>query len=209
MTPELHEPEPFWLIAIAASAGGIPAVLSLLAALPPAIPAAIVVVQHRSASPPSILEQILARATRLPVGVPRIGDTIRPGCVYVARADRHLMIDDRKRFAYRDGTRVRGVLSSANPLFASAADAFQHRVIGVVLNGSGSDATDGVQSVKARGGIVIAQDPRTAAYSGMPTAAVASGAVDRVLPLDAIAAALVEITGSSQATPGAGNPARR
>src|SRR5262249_4872578 len=98
------------------------------------------------------------------------------------------------RFEYMDGAKVRGLFSSANPLFESAARAFGDRTIAVVLTGSGIDATDGVQTVRARGGIVIAQDPATAEYNSMPLSAVRSGAVDHILPLEAIAPALVAIT---------------
>jgi two-component system chemotaxis response regulator CheB len=85
------------------------------------------------------------------------------------------------------------VLSSANPLLESAAGAFGDRTIAVVLTGSGLDATDGVQTVKARGGIVIAQDPASADFDRMPQSAVSTGVVDHVLPLEAIAPALVAI----------------
>src|SRR5262245_25275349 len=91
--------------------------------------------------------------------------------------------------------RVRGVFSSANPLFASAAAAFRNRMVAVVLTGSGMDATDGVQAVKAYGGIVIAQDQSTAEPFSMPQSAIKSGAVDYVLPIGTIApmpAAIVE-----------------
>jgi two-component system chemotaxis response regulator CheB len=106
--------------------------------------------------------------------------------VYIARPDLHLTVSPDKRFAYTDGRRIRFLLASANPLFESAGAAFDGHAIGVVLTGGGTDATDGVQSVKAHGGLVIAQNPASAEYPGMPTAAVGSGAVDFVLPLEAI-----------------------
>jgi len=204
MKPRPSAPEPFWLIAIAASAGGISAISSILAGLPTTIPAAIVIVQHRAPTRASILDRILARVTALPVRIPGFGDAIRPGCVYLARPDLHLTIEPTRRFVHVDVTRVRGVLSSANPLFSSAADVFHDRMIAVVLTGSGFDATDGVQTVKTHGGIVIVQDPATAQHSSMPTSAIGTGVVDRVLPLEAIAPALVEITGlaAAQGQPG-------
>ena len=73
----------------------------------------------------------------------------------MARPDRHLIVGPDKRFAYRDGTRIKFLLSSANPVLDTAASAFGGRLIAVVLTGTGSDATDGVQSVKARGGLVM------------------------------------------------------
>ena len=182
-----------WLIVIAASAGGISALQTLLAGLPSNTHAAVVIVQHRSPTQASILDDILARTTKLPVQTARERELLEPGVVYLARPDLHLTIAPGGRFEYVDGTKVRGLLSSANPLFESAARAFTDRTIAVVLTGSGIDATDGVQTVKQRGGVVIAQDPRSAQYSSMPASAVQTGAVDHVLPLEAIAPALVAI----------------
>jgi two-component system chemotaxis response regulator CheB len=199
---QLDEP---WLIAIAASAGGIQALRELLAAMRADLPAAIVILQHRPADKASFLEQILARSAHWPVASARDQTPIAPHVIYVAQPDLHLIVDSNRRFSYIDGTRVRGLLSSANPLFASAAAVFRNRMIAVVLTGSGMDATDGVQAVKACGGIVIAQDPATAEHGGMPQSAIKTGAVDYVLPIAAIApilAAIVEDHGSPETAAG-------
>ena len=187
------DPDP-WLIVIAASAGGIEALRTVVAALPRTIPAAIVVVQHRTPARESMLDQILGRVAHMPVETAQAGDVVRPDVIYLARPDLHLTVRPDRRFAYVDGTRVRGVRSSANPLFESAASAFGNRAVAVVLTGSGFDATDGVQAIKAQGGIVIVQDPSTAAHAGMPGSAVKTGVVDHVLRLESIAPALVAIT---------------
>jgi two-component system chemotaxis response regulator CheB len=186
------------LIVIAASAGGISALQTLLAGMPSDTRAAIVIVQHRSPTQSSILEYILARTAKMPVQTARERELIESGIVYIARPDLHLTIAPGGRFEYVDGTRICGLFSSANPLFESAARAFTDRTIAVVLTGSGIDATDGVQTVKARGGTVIAQDPRSAAFNSMPLSAMRSGSVDHVLPLEAIAPALVAITGGQR-----------
>jgi len=183
-----------WLIAIAASAGGIQALKTVLGGLPRTLQGSIVIVQHRMPKAESMLEKILARSTEMPVTTAKADERIEKGVVYIARPDFHLTVGQDHRFAYVDGTRVRGVRSSANPLFESVAEAFGPRAIAVVLTGSGFDATDGVQRVKSRGGMVIAQDPDTAEHSGMPASAIQTGAVDAVLPLEAIAPALVAIT---------------
>lgn len=202
MTVPHSEPTtPFWLIAIAASAGGIKALQTVLSSLPASLPAAVVIVQHRSSKPESVLDLILSRVSALPVTMPVSNDEITPGRVYLARPDLHLSVLPSRRFAYVDGTRIRGVLSSANPLFESSAEAFGARTIAVVLTGSGCDATDGVQRVKARGGIVIVQDLETAEHAGMPRSAMQTGTADRVLPLADIGPALVEITSGAAAAP--------
>jgi two-component system chemotaxis response regulator CheB len=179
-----------WVVAIAGSAGGIRAISTVLAALPHDLPAAVVVVQHRPPTGASHLESILMRCAQMPVVTAASGDRLVPSVVYVARPDRHLVVRFDGRFAYADGTRIKFLFSSANPLLETAAQAFDGRLIAVVLTGCGSDATDGVQSVKAHGGLVIVQDRVTSEHWSMPESALNTGVVDYVLPLDAIGPAI-------------------
>lgn len=179
-----------WLITIASSAGGVKAVGTLLASLPHDLPAAVVVVQHRSPSRASYLREILMRKAHMPVVTATTGDHISAGVVYIARPDLHLTVRPDRHFEYKDGTRIKFLLSSANPLLETAARVFEGRVIAVVLTGGGSDATDGVQTVKAHGGIVIAQDQASSEHWHMPESAVKTGAVDYVLPIEAIGPAI-------------------
>ena len=186
-------PRPGWVVLVAASAGGIAALKSVLGALPPTLPAAVVVVQHRRPDAHDGLARVLARFTRLPLKVAVGGEPLEAGTVYLARSDEHLTVDSDGRFSYIDGAKIRWLLSSANPLFESAAEAFRERAVAVVLTGSGRDGTDGVQSIKARGGLVIVQDEQTSQRFEMPRSAIETGAVDRVLPLDRIGPAIVAI----------------
>lgn len=183
------------LIAMAASAGGLPALLRILAALPATLDVPIVIVLHRTASSPQILPTILRRRSALPVKLAEQGELLEANHVYVAPADSHLVVLPDRTLHLRDGRRIKHVLSSANPLFESAATVLKSRVIAVVLTGSGTDATDGVQAVKGEGGIVIVQNPAEAAHPGMPTSAIQSGAVDYIVPLDEIAPLLLRLTG--------------
>jgi two-component system, chemotaxis family, protein-glutamate methylesterase/glutaminase len=132
------------------------------------------------------LESILMRQAHMPVVTAMSGDRIVPGVVYVARPDCHLVVRPDRHFAYSNGKRIKFVLSSANPLLDTAAAAFDGHLIAVVLTGSGTDATDGVQSVKAHGGLIIVQDRATSEQWSMPASALKSGVVDYVLPIDAI-----------------------
>jgi two-component system chemotaxis response regulator CheB len=197
----MHTTAPFDLIVIAASAGGIEALSTVLAALPADFPVPIALVQHRRDG--QVLPAILARRTGLAVKEAESGEPIRPRTLYVAPTDWHLTVAPDRTFALHDGRRIRHVLSSAIPLFSSAAQALPGRVIAVVLSGGGMDATDGVQAVKASGGIVIAQDEATSKTFGMSRAAIQTGCVDHVLPLAQIGPALVRLvsggTGRSNA----------
>jgi two-component system chemotaxis response regulator CheB len=184
-------------VAIAASAGGVGALIDLVGQLPPDFVGSVVIVQHRSPTSESLLEQILQRRTALRVRTAAAGDAIDPGVIYLARPDLHLTIGPKRRFEYVDGTRIRGVRSSANPLLETAAPIFRDRLIAVVLTGSGTDGTDGVQTVKAHGGFVLAQDEATSVMFGMPRSAIRAGVVDRVLPLPAIVPAVLSIVNAT------------
>lgn len=190
-----------WFIGLAASAGGVEALQSIVRVLPDNLPAAVVIVLHRPPNHRSHLTQILQRCTPMPVVTARDGEHIVPGVVYVASPGQHLTVRPDRHFHYHDGHRIQYTHSSANPLFESAAQVFDGRCAVVVLTGTGSDATDGVQEVKKCGGIVIAQDEATSAHWSMPQAAIRTGAVDHVLPLENIPLALVAIVNGSAVGP--------
>jgi two-component system chemotaxis response regulator CheB len=197
---------PYEIVVLVASAGGIAAIGQVLRALPHDFPLPVVVVQHRSPLVRSTLDTTLARHTPLKVKFAEPGEEPRPGIVYIAPADHHLVIAGDRTLRFTDGTRVRHVLSSANPLFASAARVFGPGVIAVVLTGYDSDGTDGVQAVKRYGGTVIAQDRATSEAFEMPHAAIGTGDVDLVLPLHDIAPALVRLAGEDGWEAGAAFP---
>ena len=186
-------PAPYDLVAIVASVGGLQAMESILGSLPDDFPVPITLVQHRASEKPEILARVLSRHCALPVKLVSAGERLEPGMVYVATPDLHLTVNEDHTLGLVDGHRVRHVLSSANPLFESAARVLGKRVIGVVLTGYDSDGTDGVQAIHAAGGIVIAQDEATSRVFAMPQSAIATGSVDRVLPIEAIGPALVQL----------------
>lgn len=177
---------PFPVVLIAASRGGRDAVARLFKSLPVDFRAAVVLVQHRAELPGRAWVDMLRRLTVLPVKEVQRGQTLEPGVVYLAPATSHVSIEAGGFFKLTDGTRIRGVLSSANPLFESAGRALGRRAIAVVLTGYGRDGTDGVQAVKSGGGIVIAQDQESSRDFGMPGSAAGTGAVDYVRPLEEI-----------------------
>lgn len=181
------------VVVMAASSGGLAALSRVLGGLPADFPLPIGIVQHRSDALPNLLPQLLSRAGPLPAKLAEEGEVMRPGMVYLAPPDRHLVMRPDRSVAFMDGGRIRYVRSSANPLFESAAEGLDGGVIGVVLTGYGADGTDGVQAIRAAGGIVIAQDPATAAQGEMPASAIRTGMVDYVVPLEQIAPLLVRL----------------
>lgn len=182
------------IVAMAASAGGLVAIREILSHLPARFPAAIVVVQHLDPNHPSLLAQILGRTTALHVKQAAEGDTLTPGTVFVAPPNRHLLVKSDGSLSLTHTEPVHFLRPSADLLFESVAASFHVRAIGVVLTGSGTDGTLGVQAIKKMGGVVVVQSEATSEFASMPQAAIETGCVDMVLPLDEIAAGLVRLT---------------
>jgi two-component system chemotaxis response regulator CheB len=180
---------------MAASAGGLSALGRVLGALPPDFPLPIAVVQHIDPQHHSHIANILGRGVSLHVKLAEVGDRLVTGMIYIAPPDQHLEIESEELITLTHGQLVHYVRPSADRLFESAARTGP--VIAVVLSGSGTDGTDGAVAVRAGGGTVIAQDEATAAFFGMPGAAIRAGAVDYVLPLAEIAPKLIELASRS------------
>jgi two-component system, chemotaxis family, protein-glutamate methylesterase/glutaminase len=185
----------FDVVAIGASAGGIEALHVVINSLPADFPASVLVVQHLDPRHRSVLAELLGRHSRLPVKQASNGEIFRPGTVYLAAPDAHLLVGD-GRLVFSDRPHVHFSRPSIDLLFASVAEAHGDRALGVVLSGTGVDGADGVRAIKARGGRTIVQNPASAAYSGMPHAARATGCADHVLPLEEIGPALVDLAGN-------------
>jgi two-component system chemotaxis response regulator CheB len=182
------------IVAIGASAGGVPLLQRLVAALPGDFTAAVLVVLHMHPTVPSRLPWLLARHAALPVRSAADGETIEGGTVYVAIPDLHLLIGD-GRIVLLPSVPVHHVRPSIDRLFVSMASAYGRDCAAVVLSGTGVDGAEGVVAVRQAGGTTISQDPAEAAFPGMPTAAVRTGCVDHVVGVTAIAPLLARLAG--------------
>jgi len=183
----------FDVVALAASAGGLTALSQVISSLPADFPATVVVVQHLDPRHRSLMAEILSRRTPLRVKQAEEGDTLRPATVYIAPPNRHLLANPDGTLSLSQSELVHFVRPSADLLFESVAASYKDRAVAVVLTGTGSDGTMGVQAIKKMGGTVIAQDEATSEFFGMPGAAIQTKSVDFVLPLNEIAAALVTL----------------
>jgi len=166
----------------------------VLGQLPPEFPAPILVVQHLSERSVYLILEHLAQRSKLPVSIAVSGEPLAPGRVYLAPPDRHLLVAAGDRLQLLDGPRVKFCRPAAEPLFTSVAGTYRERALGLVLSGCNTDGAAGTQAIKWMGGRVLAQDPATARAAGMPRAAIATGLVDHVVPLDRIPHALVALT---------------
>lgn len=183
----------FNVVVLVASAGGLSALSQILRALPLNFPAAIIVVQHLDIqSEPSLITDALSRPTTLPLKHAQEGP-LRPGMVYIAPPNEHLLVTPKGTLCLSQAVLVDFARPSADLLFQSVAASFKDRAIAVVLTGTGNDGSLGVQGIHKMGGKVIAQDENTSEFFDMPSAAIATGTVDFVLPLNEIASALMNL----------------
>ena len=187
----------FDVVAIAASAGGLAALSVLLEEMPIDFPAAIVIVQHLDPRHRSLMADILTRRTKLPVKQAEQGELLKPSTVYIAPPNNHLLVNGDGSLSLTQTELVHFVRPSADLLLESVAASYKERAIAVVLTGTGTDGSMGVRAIKKMGGTVIAQD-QGAEFFGMPSAAIATGDVDFVLPLNEIPSALRSLVGAVQ-----------
>src|SRR5579872_5771152 len=198
LSPSDDEPEEshgeeraFSIVGIGASAGGYEAFLKLLADLPGDTGMAFVMVQHLDPKHESMLAELLARSTRLPVHEAKNGMRVRPNQIYVMPANVNISISGGQLRLLPRKTDVPHM--PVDSFFRSLAADWQHRAIGIVLSGTGSDGTLGLQAIKGEGGITMAQDEKSAKFFGMPGSAIAANCVDLVLPPESIARELSRI----------------
>jgi two-component system, chemotaxis family, CheB/CheR fusion protein len=181
---------PFPIVGVGASAGGLEAFTLLLSAVPEDTGLAFVLVQHLDPQHVSLLAEILTPATKLPVRTVHDGIEIKPNHVYVIPPNATMELQDG---SLRLVTREPGLHLPIDIFFRSLAQAQGSRAIGVVLSGNASDGSLGVRAIKAECGITFAQDEATARFGGMPHNAVATGAIDYVLPPEEIGIELARL----------------
>jgi len=182
------------LIVIGASWGGLGALEIVLGALPEDFSTPIAVAQHRAIDSGSgALSEMLSRRVAREVREAGDKERIQAGHVYVAPPDYHLLVEP-DGFALSTEGMVHYARPSIDVLFDSAADVYAERLAGVILTGANDDGAYGLMRVRRRGGVTIAQDPATAERHEMPAAAIATGAVQHVVPLDEIALLLVSLS---------------
>ncbi|HZC36102.1 MAG TPA: chemotaxis protein CheB, partial [Chthoniobacterales bacterium] len=182
----------FPIVGVGASAGGLEAFSELLRQLPEKTGMAFVLVQHLDPTHGSVLPEILARTTRIPVKEVTDGTRVLPDHIYVIPANTDMVIEGGV-LRLRVRMLVRGQHKPIDLFFHSLAEERGGRAIGVILSGTASDGTAGCTAIKAAGGITFAQDEESAKYSGMSRSATNAGCIDLVAPPKKIARELVRI----------------
>ena len=193
----------FYLIGVGASAGGLDAIKQLISRIPKGFPHSLVIVQHISPDYKSFMAEILGRETSMPVCEVTDDMQVEPRHIYLIPPRSNIVIQGTKgdsSLALTDdhdnpdftGLRFSLVVAPPRPnmnlpidvFFTSLAEAVGGRSVAIVLSGTGSDGSRGLRAIKDREGFVLAQEPETSAFDGMPLAAISTGIVDLVLPPD-------------------------
>ena len=200
------------MVVVGASAGGVEALQRFARALPADFAAPIMVVLHASPTGKSYLPEILSRAGAVPAVHATDGAGVEPGRIYIAPPDEHLVLGDGV-MTLAKGPRENGHRPAIDPLFRTAAAAYDSHVAGVILSGTLDDGTVGLSCVKKAGGATLVQDPDDALYRDMPLNAIAYVRPDYVQSVEELVDTLVRLTatgrakaGGDGASPGAFDP---
>ena len=180
------------IITIGASAGGVEALIKLVAGLPADLPASVFIVQHTAPQSRGELAEVLGYRGVLPVEMAADRREIERSHVYVAPPDYHLMID-RSYMYITHGPRENLTRPAVDPLFRSAAVVHGPHVIGVILSGTLDDGAAGLSAIKRCGGLAIVQDPEDALYPDMPRSAMEVVDVDASMALGDLPALLARL----------------
>jgi two-component system CheB/CheR fusion protein len=190
----------FHVVAIGASAGGLESLERLFSHLPPDTGMAFVVIQHLSPDFRSLMDELLGRRTDMPIRQAESDTLVERNTVYLLPPMKEMIIRQRRLLLSDRDPRL-GLTLPIDLFLRSLAHDVEDRAIAVVLSGSGSDGSRGVQEIRRAGGVVLCESPDTAQFNGMPLSTMRTGAVDQVLSPDEIAAALASIARHQDSVP--------
>jgi len=179
------------VVGLGASAGGLAALKEFFQAVPEGSGVAYVVIVHLSPEHESHLAELLQPFSRMRVLQVSETTELKPDCIYVIPPNANLSaIDTHLRLSALEEHRA--ARAPIDHFFRTLAETHDGHAIGIVLTGTGSDGTLGIKEIKLRGGFTLAQDPNEAEYDGMPQSAIATGFVDRVLPVAELPEAVIK-----------------
>lgn len=185
-----QDKNPFF-IGIGASAGGLDALNRLFDKLPVDLNAVYIVVQHLSPKHKSMMAELLAKHTEMPVSQVT-GDTVpQTGSVYLIPPNHNIILEQGK---FRLVKPLEGLNLPIDMFLRSLAEAKGRRTVGIILSGTGSDGSQGIKALKGCGGLTIAQQENTAQFDGMPHSAIKTGMIDLVLPPEEMGDAIAHFT---------------
>jgi len=180
-------------IVLGASAGGFNVIKQLVGVLPKGFSLPVIIVQHVSDASDGSWTEMLDRQSRLRVKEADEKEKVRPGTVYLAPANYHLLVEPDHTLTLTVDERVNYARPSIDVLFETAAEAYRERLIGLVYTGANRDGAAGLARIKENGGLTVVQDPTTAESPVMPTSAIRAAKPQHVLSPDGIIELLLNI----------------
>ncbi|MGZ3839401.1 MAG: chemotaxis protein CheB [Flavisolibacter sp.] len=174
------------MVVIGGSAGSLEVILPLVSLLPLRSHVVFVIVIHRKNDSDSLLASLLAARTALTVREVEDKEPMQTDTIYIAPPDYHLLLENDSFFSLDVSEKIHHSRPSIDVTFESAAEVFGEKVVAVLLSGANADGAEGMERIKARGGLTIVQDPATAEVDYMPIQAIRKNVVDRILPAQEI-----------------------
>lgn len=175
------------LVVIGGSAGSLHVLLVILAKLKPSLQIPVVIILHRKNDSESSLSQLMALRTGLPVKEADDKEYVRPGTIYLAPANYHLLLEQDFNFSLDASEKINFSRPSIDVTFQTGAEAYTNGTTGILLSGANADGVEGLRLIQKMGGIIIVQDPASAQVPFMPQAALDQLTVDHVFNTDQIA----------------------
>ena len=179
------------VVGIGASAGGLEAVQQLFDHLPNDTGHAFVVIQHLSPDFKSLMPELLSKHTEMEIFTAEDKQEIKANCIYLNQRNKNLHIKENRLYLLEKGPK-HNLNLPIDIFFHTLGEEYGNQSIGVILSGTGSDGSRGIETIHQTGGTVIAQDPNSAQFNGMPNSAIATNLCDFILPPDKIANEIVK-----------------
>ena len=182
-----------YVVGIGASAGGLNAIQQLFDNIPDDTGMAFVIIQHLSPDFKSLMPELLAKHTNMPIFMAKDKQEIEPNCIYLNQRSKNLHIKENKLYLLNKGPR-KSLNLPIDIFFHTLGEEYKERSIGIILSGTGSDGSRGIKTIHEAGGTVMVQDPETAQFDGMPNSAIATNIVDFVIPTKQMVDFLLKIS---------------
>ncbi|MBF0273559.1 MAG: chemotaxis-specific protein-glutamate methyltransferase CheB [Magnetococcales bacterium] len=193
-----------YVFALASSMGGPQALARILPELPADFTCPVVIAQHISDGFARGIVEWLASLCALPVRLASDGEPLQPGVIHVSPSESHFTVSMSRRVALVERRATDIYRPSCDHLLRSVAEVFGKRAIGIILTGMGSDGAQGMVRIHEKGGVTLAQDEASSLMFGMNQVAIGTGAIQRVLPVEKIAAEMIRLSRLELPTMGAG-----
>jgi len=194
---QISTPPPFRVVGIGASAGGLESLEKFFRATPAETGMAFVVIQHLSPDFKSMMDELLARHTSMPIHIAEDGSEVEPNAVYLMPPNKEMtIVDGRACLTKRDPNQ--GLTLPIDIFFRSLATDCRERAVGIILSGTGSDGSRGIKEISKNGGLVLCEHPESAKFDGMPRSAHATGVVDFLLSPEEMPKTLLRDSGDEK-----------